>query len=107
MANTSISTPPILGIDVSHFQKAINWPAVAKAGVTYCFIKASEGATLADSFFKINWSGAQAAGILRGAYHFFRPLADASAQAELFANTVGDLSPGDLPPVLDLEVPPD
>ena len=43
-------------------------------------------------------------GIIRGAYHFFRPGSDARAQAENFLKIVHAPGPGDLPPVLDVEV---
>lgn len=93
----------IPGIDVSHWQGAINWPAVKAAGKRYVFIKASEGTTYVDTSFTANWRGAKDAGLLRGAYHFFRPLQDAMRQADLFCRTVS-LEATDLPPVLDLEV---
>jgi lysozyme len=43
------------------------------------------------------------AGVMRGAYHFFVAAEDALEQASFFINTVGSLSSGDLPPVLDVE----
>jgi lysozyme len=49
--------------------------------------------------------GARAAGVRRGAYHFFDPTEDGTAQAERFLATVGAYEPGDLPPMLDLECP--
>lgn len=91
------------GIDVSHWQGPIQWPAVRSAGKYFAFIKVTEGTNYTDPSFSQNWAGAKAAGILRGAYHFFRPLQDARRQAELFCTTVA-LEDGDLPPVLDLEV---
>ena len=38
--------------------------------------------------FAANWAGMRAAGLVRGAYHFGHPGADAGAQAHLFARTV-------------------
>jgi len=93
------------GIDVSHFQSVVDWEAVAASEIQFCFIKATEGAENVDPRFAQNWRGAGAAGLLRGAYHFFDPLAPTAAQIESFIRTVGRLEPGDLPPVLDLEVP--
>ena len=101
------------GIDVSHYDGEIDWPTVSHSGVAFAYAKASEGtsAALLDAFFPANWSGMKDAGILRGAYHFFRPELDASAQAQQFlaqlANANGGssiLRAGDLPAVLDLEV---
>jgi lysozyme len=91
------------GIDVSHFQGAVNWPAVAASGVVVAYAKATDGGTTSDRKFAANWAGMKAAGILRGAYHFFRPATSAAAQADYFVQKVGALAPGDLPPMLDLE----
>lgn len=90
------------GIDVSAWQGRIDWPLVARHEVRFAFIKASEGTTLRDRQFGRNWRGAGAAGIYRGAYHYFHPNSDAVRQANLFTRTV-QLAPGDLPPVLDVE----
>ena len=60
-----------------------------------------------DPYFKRNWTGSRAAGVARGAYHFFRPKVAVTAQTDLFVKTVERLEPGDLPPALDLEAPAD
>lgn len=91
------------GIDVSHFQGDVDWPAVKAAGKEFVFIKATEGDRYVDPRFQANWAGAKAAGLVRGAYHFFQPQKDAAAQAAHFLATV-ELEPGDLPPALDVEV---
>lgn len=107
MAGSALS--PITGIDVSAYQPKIDWAAVAKAGHRFAFIKSSEGNGWVSKFFKAQWAGAKVAGLLRGAYHFARwetagsPVDDALDEAAHFYETVGDLGPGDLPPVLDLE----
>ena len=92
------------GIDVSHYQGAVNWQGVKQAGVSFAFAKASDGGTGVDSQFKTNWQGMKTAGIIRGAYHFFEPTQDATAQANDFLRTVESLQPGDLPPVIDVEI---
>ena len=94
----------VKGIDVSHRQNDVDWARVAAAGVRFCYIKATEGEGFKDVRFQENFDGAKAAGLVRGAYHFFRPGKDAEAQAESFLHVVSSLSPGDLPPVLDVEV---
>ncbi|MCC3154150.1 glycoside hydrolase family 25 protein [Hymenobacter sp. BT770] len=90
------------GIDVSAYQGRIDWPEVARHGVRFAFIKASEGGTLRDARFARNWRDARAAGVLCGAYHYFQANRDGQVQADLFARTV-PIGPGDLPPVLDVE----
>jgi len=77
---------------------------VRAAGQRFAFIKASEGERYVDPTFITNWTGARAAGLLRGAYHFFRSNADPGRQADCFINALratGDM--GELPPVIDLE----
>jgi len=95
----------IFGIDVSRHQGDIDWARVRNAGVKFVFIKASEGVSWVDPKFAVNWSEAKKHGIIRGAYHFFRPRADVGRQIDNLVNTVGKLETGDLPPVLDIEVP--
>ena len=91
------------GIDVSHYQKDINWEKVAAQDIHFAFIKATEGETYKDSFFCENWVEMKAAGIKRGAYHFFRPTLSAAMQAENFIEMT-ELGDGDIVPVLDVEV---
>ena len=90
------------GIDVSDWQYPVDWPTVAISGVAFAFTKATEGSTFVARSFAGNWASMKAAGLPRGAYHFFRASQNAQAQAELFLRTVR-LEPDDLPPVLDVE----
>jgi lysozyme len=97
------------GIDVSRHQRNIDWEAVSKMKhkditIQFAFIKASEGRTVADDYFAENWKDCKEAGILRGAYHFYRPHLTANDQAKLFFTQLTKLEKGDLAPVLDIEV---
>lgn len=99
------------GVDVSNWQHTIDWTKVAGAGYLFAFAKATEGTTYADPTYPANRSGSEGAGLAFGAYHFARPAgtsqaaatASAIAQADYFANVAAPV-PGELPPVLDLEV---
>ncbi|HEX8686248.1 MAG TPA: GH25 family lysozyme [Pyrinomonadaceae bacterium] len=93
----------LLGIDVSHFQGHVDWNAVKAAGCAFAFAKATEGTGVTDPYFHANWAGMKAAGLLRGAYHFYRAGEPAAGQAAHFLSTVG-FEAGDLPPVLDIEL---
>ncbi len=93
----------VQGIDISHYQKNIDWGMVAEQGIDFAFVKATEGLTYRDSFFCKNWSQMEEQGITKGAYHFFRPTVSPYLQAYNFTQTV-HLKVGDLPPVLDFEV---
>ncbi len=97
----------IPGIDVSHWQREIDWSEVKRSGVKFAFIKATEFPDKRTSLFideemRKNIDGASANGIFWSAYHFFRTHIDPVIQAKAFCETVGDFN--SLPPVLDLEV---
>ncbi|MCF3111141.1 glycoside hydrolase family 25 protein [Niabella sp. CC-SYL272] len=95
------------GIDVSRYQKRINWEEVKAMDIqhiriSFAFIKATEGEKDLDLQFKRNWKNARQTGLPIGAYHFFIPSRDPVKQAVNFIKNVR-LKPGDLPPVLDVE----
>ena len=92
----------IRGLDVSHHQGAIDWRTVRNEDVDFVFIKATEGVDWIDPRFDENWSGAEAAGIARGAYHFFRFCKPGEEQAAHFLATVPPES-DTLPPAVDVE----
>jgi lysozyme len=94
---------PVRGIDASHHQGEIDWPAVRAAGFRFAFLKASEGAEHRDRRFARNWSEAGAAGLARGAYHYFTFCADGARQARNFLAARQPLA-GALPPVVDVEL---
>jgi lysozyme len=94
----------VKGIDVSHNNNAIDWKTIAATGITFAFTKASEGASFRDPQFNANYAAIKSNGMIRGSYHFFHPNTDAGAQAANFLKLVQALGPGDLPPVLDIEV---
>ena len=94
------------GIDVSHHQSSISWSAIQQEGISFSYMKATEGQDFVDSLFNFNWEQSKNFGIKRGAYHFFRPGKPALHQALNFIKQV-DLKLGDLPPALDVEVDDD
>lgn len=96
------------GIDISHYQGDIDWLELMQSRLTdypieFVFMKATEGGDHGDDTFARNFSEAGKHGFIRGAYHFFSPKTDPLKQADFFIRTV-KLAPGDLPPVLDVEV---
>lgn len=105
MSNRRLAANKLFGIDVSHHNGTIDWSKVKKAGVNFVYIKASEGLTLGDDQYATNIAGARAQSIPPGAYHFFIPTSSVAQQVTNFCNKVGSLQAGDLPPVLDAEVP--
>lgn len=97
----------IHGIDISHYQAAIDWEEVQQMQIDgikigFCFIKATEGVDRIDDRFETNWRNAKENNIPRGAYHFFNPEKSGAEQAQNFIRNV-QIAKGDLPPVLDVE----
>ncbi|HEY6038001.1 MAG TPA: GH25 family lysozyme, partial [Kofleriaceae bacterium] len=91
------------GMDVSYYDDSIDWNAAHAAGIDFAFIRVTDGTQYKDPKFAAFWQGAKAAGVLRGAYQFFRPAEDPIAQADLMLS-LAPYEAGDLPPVLDVEV---
>jgi lysozyme len=89
-----------IGIDVSHFDQ-VKWPDLKSAGVSFAYIKATQGITFVDPKFNENWQQAKSARIIRGAYHFLAG-GDAVGQADYFVQHL-HLEPGDLPPAVAFE----
>jgi GH25 family lysozyme M1 (1,4-beta-N-acetylmuramidase) len=96
--------PTVQGIDVSYYEASIDWNMVRANGIEFAIIRATDGTQYVDPKFPAYWAGAKAAGVIRGAYQFFRPAEDPIAQADLLLSKMGPPEPGDLPPVIDVEV---
>jgi lysozyme len=90
------------GTDVSKYQTEVDWHAARRSGINFAFVKATEGGDRVDAFFERHWAGAKAAGVARGAYHFYYFCRTAREQAEWFIRNVPK-DPSALPPVLDME----
>lgn len=96
------STTQILGIDVSHYEPALDWVKAKAGGVQWMYTKATEGTGHVDAMLHDHVDAARSAGVYTGAYHFFHADQDAKVQAEFFLKTVADTHL-DLPPCLDWE----
>lgn len=113
--STTTSGSPLYGIDVSNYQASVNWTSYATTkGDKFAYIKATEGpycdgTSYKSSTFSSQYSGATAAGLVRGAYHFAIPNCSSGAvQADFFVHNGGGWSPDGktLPGVLDIEYDP-
>lgn len=94
------------GTDVSKYQPDVDWPKARDAGVSFAFIKATEGGDRVDSAFSDHWQASRAAGVPRAAYHFYYFCRTAAEQAAWFIRNVPK-ERGAMPPVLDMEWNPD
>ena len=78
------------GIDISHWQGAIDWAKVKAASIQFAIIKSggSDAGFYTDPRWEENYKGAKANGIAVGAYYFVGPgcisVADGQADAERF-----------------------
>jgi GH25 family lysozyme M1 (1,4-beta-N-acetylmuramidase) len=93
----------IQGIDVSEYQESVDWAAVKASGRVFGIARINVGDHL-DPYFQDNWNGMRAAGMIRGAYQYYKPSFDPVQQADLVVSTVGVLGPDDLPAMLDIEI---
>ena len=86
------------GIDVSKYQKNIDWAAVAADGVEYAFVRVgcrgygAKGTLLLDEKFGVNALGATEYGIELGAYFFSQAISveEALEEARLVVKTLKD-----------------
>lgn len=85
------------GIDVSAWQRDIDWPKVKAAGVDFVIIRcgyrgAKTGALVEDSYFYKNLTGAKEAGIDVGVYFFTQAINETEAveEASMVLALVGD-----------------
>lgn len=96
----------VIGFDVSEYQGEINWEETKIVEDTFqlkfVFIRATAGKDKTDTHFRKNWKSSKENGLIRGAYHYYRPNENSIQQAANFINTV-KLQKGDFPPVLDIE----
>ncbi|CAE7169941.1 unnamed protein product [Rhizoctonia solani] len=138
LASTGVATPvekraQPKGIDVSGYQGNVDWAAQKSAGVTFAYIKATEGTgefsaqpylarwtqtrSLPSScftgytnpYFSQQYTGSYNAGIIRGSYHFARPdVSSGATQANYFLAHGGGWSADGktFPGALDIEYNP-
>lgn len=90
------------GVDVSRWQGNIDWERLRSQGANFAYIKATDGGDHLDPMFRKNWRASHAAGLKRGAYHFFYWCRSAESQAKWFIRNVPKVA-GALPPVIDVE----
>ncbi len=111
---TAFSTPqaaidaqaaPVLarGIDVSHYQGAINWTAVAQSGITFAFVRVGTSNTI-DTQYVNNLTGAAAAGLRVGVYWYTYAMSaeQAASEANLLLQLIAPYQVS-FPVVIDIE----
>ena len=66
-----ISRQDVVGADISEYQADVDMEKLKEQGISFIYIKATEGSGHVDSRFAQNWESAEESGIPAGAYHFF------------------------------------
>ena len=89
------SEPTYPGIDVSQWQRDINFAQVKEDGIDVVYIKATEGQNYVDPYFRRNYEQAKANGLKVGFYHFVRAKTEEAArkEADHFASTIAGTNP--------------
>ena len=92
----------IQGVDVSHFQGDIDWSVLERQGISFAYIKATEGSSYVDPYLDKNYQGIQTTGLDYGFYHFLSLDSSPETQFENFKSAVGDYHM-DIIPAIDIE----
>ncbi len=96
----------VRGIDVSGWQKNVNWKYWWKKGKRFAYVKATEGTGYKNPYYSQQYNGSRRVGMIRGAYHFALPnRSSGGAQAVYFVTNGGGWTRDGktLPGALDLE----
>lgn len=107
--NESTRTGGVQGIDVSGWQRNVDWRYWWDKGKRFTYVKATEGLSYRNPYFTQQYNGSYDVGMIRGAYHFARPDKSSGAdQAIFFARNGGGWSRDGktLPGAVDLEYNP-
>ena len=100
----SLGANDVRGADISSYQVNVDMAKLKEQGIQFIYIKATEGSSHQDEFFKQNWQNAKNAGLLSGAYHFFSFESAGITQAQNFIDAIGDSLEGRLLPAVDVEL---
>ncbi|MPY98685.1 MAG: lysozyme [Actinophytocola sp.] len=96
----------VRGIDVSGWQKNVNWQYWWRKGKRFAYVKATEGTGYRNPYFPQQYNGSRNVGMIRGAYHFALPNRSSGAAQAVYFTTHGGGWTRDgktLPGALDLE----
>lgn len=89
-ALTPISRLRYEGIDVSDWQRYIDYAQVKSSGIEIVYIKASQGESIKDPYFEINYENAKRNNLKVGFYHFLTAttIEGAEREAIFFASVI-------------------
>ena len=95
----------VRGVDVSEYQGEVDWDRIKDQGISFSFIKATEGSKSKDKYFDNNFKKLKSMDMLLGVYHFFSFESTGEQQAQNYINTVGYVENDDsiFIPIVDVE----
>ena len=95
----------VRGVDVSEYQGEVDWDRIKSQGISFAFIKATEGSKSKDDYFDKNFEKLKNMDMLLGIYHFFSFETIGNEQAQNYINTVGYVENDDsiFLPIIDVE----
>ena len=95
----------VRGVDVSEYQGEVDWDRIKSQGISFAFIKATEGSKGKDSYFDKNFEKLKNMDMLLGVYHFFSFESLGEEQAKNYIDTVGVIKNDDslMIPIVDIE----
>ena len=108
-ASTPAVTGPVVTSEQHQGGAAINWNSVAASGARFAVVEATDGTGYRNPWFGADYSGARAAGLVRGSFAVGRPatplVPTARQQADAYVARIGATvsTSRTLAPVLDLE----
>ena len=121
VADSGDNYPQVYGLDLSFWQGNIHWDQLSlpcdedgsvsgkipvprnQRPVQFAYIRVTKSDSLVDSLYQKYYTEAKKLGIPCGTYHFLTDTVSGEVQAEMFLSHAR-LEPGDLPPVLDVEI---
>lgn len=109
LVSSAAAVSGVTGIDVASWQKTVNWKSWKKSGRSFAYVKATEGTSYRNPYFRSQYDGSMKVGMIRGAYHFAAPASSSGyTQANYFVRYGGAWTKDGktLPGVLDIEYNP-
>jgi lysozyme len=91
------------GIDISHYNGDLVKEIDSRDSLSFVICKATQGLSIVDKNFKMNWNVVKSKNLLLGTYHFYMVGEDPVKQAEHYFQTIDAMGKLDIAGVVDIE----
>ena len=92
----------VRGVDVSHHNGTLDWETLKSEGITFAYMKSTEGTSHKDRKYSENYKSSKQTDIKIGTYHFYTFGLDGEKQAQHFIRN-STVDTDDLIPAIDVE----